>query len=194
MAFFFVWLVHDFFTYIQNHFCHCLSATDAGWTGICSLWKTSFLWGHHQENYHTDHNYSKSNLAWKPLGEHGGEQCPCNRLLEKSYPIPPKSKVLYSVRLPLNPWTATKVSKTKGSSHADWPLRVLWGSFCCVEQSRSFFCHPILSNSNLHALLGSHPSSTKVPCDELLEFLDLCDYFLDLITATFHACFRNLWI
>lgn len=110
-------------------------------------------------------------------------------------PYHPRAKCsTNSVCLPLHPWTATKVSKTKGSSHADWPLRVLWGSFCCVEQSRSFFCHPILSNSNLHALLGSHPSSTKVPCDELLEFLDLCDYFLDLITATFHARFCNLCI
>lgn len=51
-----------------------------------------------------------------------------------------------------------------------------------------------LSNSNLHALLGSRPSSTRALCNRLFEFLGLCDYFLDLITATFHAIFHGLWI
>lgn len=50
-----------------------------------------------------------------------------------------------------------------------------------------------LSNSNLHALLGSCPSSTRALCNGLFEFLGLCDYFLDL-TATFHAIFHGLWI
>lgn len=82
----------------------------------------------------------------------------------------------------------------KGSSHAAWPLWVLWGASALLSSPRHFLIIQKLSDSNLQALLGSHPSSTRALCDGLFEFLGSCAHFSDLVTATLHAIFHSLWI